>query len=89
MPPLNDGAVHASVSFVSPRVTVRPVGAPGKADGVTLLLVEPAVDESKPVVAITVNEYDVPLVNPGTEYDVAVLPVLIGDAAIPGDTVMM
>ena len=63
LPPVEPGAVHASATWRSPRVAVRPVGAPGVVAGVA----ETGVDAAPvPItfVAVTVKLYEVPFVSP-------------------------
>ena len=70
-PPLLEGAVHDTTDspFAAP-VADTPVGAPGTAEGIT----EEEAADAEPVpdtfVAVTVNEYEVPLVRPETVHDV-------------------
>ena len=70
-PPVFDGAVQDTTdwAFAAP-VAETAVGAPGTVEGTT----EADAEEAEPVpdtfVAVTVNEYDVPLVRPETVHEV-------------------
>ena len=70
-PPLLAGAAHDTTddAFAAP-VALTAVGAPGTVDGVTAA----DADEAEPVplafVAVTVNVYEVPFVNPATVHEV-------------------
>jgi hypothetical protein len=70
------GAVKLTVTWPFPRVPVTPVGAPGVVAGVTEG--EAALGGLVPTafVAVTVNVYAVPLVNPVTVSGLA-LPVAV------------
>jgi hypothetical protein len=75
---LETGAVKLTVAWPLLATAVTLVGAPGAPDGTTELLVEDATLVPTPLVAVTVNVYVVPLVNPvtviGDEPPVAVCP---------------
>jgi hypothetical protein len=70
-PPVFDGAVQDTTdwAFAAPVATTE-VGAPGTVEGTT----EADAEEAEPVpdtfVAVTVNEYEVPLASPRTVHDV-------------------
>jgi hypothetical protein len=67
VPPLLAGAVNATLAVVMPvAVAVPIVGAPGTVNGVILLLALLAELVPTELVAVTVNVYAVPRVNPGT-----------------------
>ena len=66
LPPVELGAVHASATWRSPRVAVRPVGAPGTVAGATGVA-ETGVDGAPvpiALAAVTVKLYEVPFVSP-------------------------
>ena len=65
LPPVEAGADHASVTWVFPGVAVLRVGAPGTVRGVAERPFEAAPCPAT-FVALTVNEYEVPLVRPET-----------------------
>jgi hypothetical protein len=65
-PPLLTGGVKATIACPSPRVAVPIVGASGTVGGTTELLVEEAILVPIAFVAVTVNVYVVPFVNPVT-----------------------
>ena len=72
LPPFEAGAVHVTVTWVSPGVPAAEVGAPGTVYGMTA---DEAVDqEPDPTkfAAFTRNKYDVPFVSPVTVADVEV-----------------
>ncbi|GAA0937135.1 hypothetical protein GCM10009557_95810 [Virgisporangium ochraceum] len=70
-PPLLAGGVNATLAEASPRVPVTPVGAPGTAAGVTLVLAADAAEVPVALVAVTVNVYGVPFVRPVTTHGLA------------------
>jgi hypothetical protein len=55
LPPLELGAVKATVALALPAVAVPMVGAPGTVVGVTLLLAAEAAPVPTELVAVTVN----------------------------------
>jgi hypothetical protein len=65
-PPLLDGAVKLTDTWPSPRTPLTPVGAPGNVAGVTPDDAALAGPVPTSFVAVTVNVYAVPLVNPVT-----------------------
>ena len=66
-PPLLPGAVNVTTAAEVPdNVAVPIVGAPGAVNGVILLLAELDALAPTALVAVTVNVYAVPRVNPGT-----------------------
>jgi hypothetical protein len=66
-PPLAVGAVNAILTLVALAVVAAPiVGAPGNTLGVTLLLELLAALLPAELIAVTVNVYAVPAVNPVT-----------------------
>ena len=65
-PPLDTGAVHDTVTAPSPRTPTTPVGAPGTPVGVTAVDGADTAPLPTALVAITVNVYAVPFVNPVT-----------------------
>ena len=71
------GAANETVALAFPPTALTVVGAPGTEAGVTLL--DGADDEPVPTafLALTVNVYAMPLVNPLT---------VIGAATAPGNT---
>jgi hypothetical protein len=79
-PPFETGAENETVASPSPRTAVTLVGASGVVAGVTELLATEAVLVPTALVAVTVNVYVVPFVNPktviGDEPPVAVCPPL-------------
>ena len=64
VPPLDDGADHETDADLSAGVAKTDVGDPGTTSGVTALLAALATESPAALVAVTVNVYDVPLVNP-------------------------
>ena len=70
-PPVLAGAVHDTVTWLSPATPATPVGAPGTVLGVT----DPEGSDETPdpatFDAATVNVCPVPLVRPDTTHDVA------------------
>jgi len=70
--PLFVGADHVTIADVFPPVAVPMIGAPGMVggDGVTCADAADADDVPIAFVAVTVNVYTVPLVNPVTVADV-------------------
>ena len=86
-PPLDAGAVNATVTDVDPdAVTVPIVGAPGTPSGVTDADAPDAPEVSRAFVAVAVNVYGVPFARPVTGHDpdspetVHVPPDTAGDA---------
>jgi hypothetical protein len=77
------GAVHVSVTAPLPGVAAVRVGVPGVVAGVALNAFE-AAPVPTPFVAVTVNEYVVPLVRPPTVQESAPLVVQV---APPGEAV--
>ena len=71
-PPLLAGAIQETVACVFPAVAVTPVGAPGTVAGVTAFEGEDALLVPRPLVAVTVNVYEVPFASPVTVHDVVV-----------------
>ena len=69
-PPLDNGAVHERFTDSLPRVPDTPVGAPGTVRGVTAADAMDAAEAPSGFVALTVNVYPVPLVNPDTVHEV-------------------
>ena len=65
-PPVTPGAVNVTEALPLPRVAVPIVGAPGRVAGVTLFDAADAEPVPTLLVAVTVNVYAVPLVNPLT-----------------------
>jgi hypothetical protein len=65
-PPLSLGAVNVIVAWPLPPTAVTPVGEPGTAAGVTEFDALDAVLVPIAFVAVTVNVYAVPLLNPVT-----------------------
>ena len=84
LPPSDTGAVHDTDACALPATAVTPVGEPGGPAGV---IAADGVDDG-PVLtaflAVTMNVYAVPLVNPVTVADVA--PVVVA-VLPPGDAV--
>jgi hypothetical protein len=64
--PFPNGACHETVASVSPRVAITPAGVEGRPAGITGADGAEIADLSTSVVANTMNEYDVPLLNPVT-----------------------
>ena len=97
-PPSLIGAVQPTTTWAFPGVPDKPVGASGAvevstgggggggsgADGVTARLGDDAGEVPAVLVAVTVNVYAVPLVNPLT---VALVPMFVVAVAPPGDAV--
>ena len=70
-PPLEAGAVQDTTdSPLAFDVPDTDVGTPGTLDGTTAVDAEEAEPVPETFVAVTVNEYDVPLVRPSTVHDV-------------------
>ena len=70
-PPLEAGAVQDTTdSPLAFDVPDTDVGTPGTLDGTTAVDAEEAEPVPDTFVAVTVNEYDVPLVRPSTVHDV-------------------
>jgi hypothetical protein len=65
-PPFDAGAVQEICTDVLPRSATTSVGASGTVAGTTALEATEAVESPTAFVAITVNVYEVPLVNPVT-----------------------
>ena len=65
-PPSNEGAVKSILACPLPAVAVPTMGASGTLAGVILLDALLAELVPAELVAVTVNVYGVPLVNPGT-----------------------
>jgi hypothetical protein len=61
-----DGALKLIVACPMLDVAVTPVGTPGIVEGVTEFDIDDAAPTPCPFVAVTVNVYAVPLVNPVT-----------------------
>lgn len=69
-PPLDAGAVNATVADVDPAAATAPmVGAPGTVAGVTGAEAADAAEVPPAFVAVAVNVYAVPLVRPVTSQD--------------------
>ena len=69
-PPLDAGAVNATVALDDPAAVTAPmVGAPGTVSGVTGADAADAAEVRPPFVAVAVNVYAVPLVRPVTSQD--------------------
>jgi len=83
-PPLLAGAVQVTTAEALPGVAVTAVGAPGTVLGVTAALATDAGEVPTLLVAVTVNVYEVPLVNPATVADV---PTIVVAVAPPGDAI--
>lgn len=66
-PPFDDGAANATVSLASPPTTEVIVGVPGTSAGTTG---DDALEAgpTEPFVALTVNVYETPFVNPVTAH---------------------
>jgi hypothetical protein len=77
-PPFDTGAVNVTVACPLPLTAVTFVGASGTVDGVTALLAPDAILAPEMFVAVTVNVYEFPFVNPvtvmGEEVPVALKP---------------
>ena len=70
-PPLEAGAVQDTTdSPLAFDVPDTDVGTPGTLDGTTAVDADDAEPVPDTFVAVTVNEYEVPLVRPGTVHDV-------------------
>lgn len=85
LPPSAAGADHDSETWVLPAVAVLSVGAPGTVRGVADRTFD-AGPVPAALVAVTLNEYEVPFVSPVMAQDVAPLVV---QAAPPGLAVAM
>ena len=83
-PPFDTGATQVTTACEFPRVAETPVGAPGIVRGVMAAEATDSLDEPAIFVATTVKVYAVPLANPVTVHDVAV--VVVHESA-PGDEV--
>ena len=85
-PPLLIGAVHDTTAQAFPGVAVTAVGESGalNEDGVTAAQATDAGEAPATFVAVTVNVYGVPLVNPVT---VPVIAPAVDTVAPPGDAV--
>ena len=69
-PPSLSGAVQDTTDWpCSPFVATTPVGAPATVDGTTAAEAFEAVPVPAAFVAVTVNEYAVPLMRPVTVHD--------------------
>jgi len=70
-PPLLAGAVHDTTddAFAAP-VALTAVGAPGTVEGTTAADALEAAPVPEAFVAVTLNVYDVPFVNPATVHEV-------------------
>ena len=66
LPPLEDGAIHPTITEEFSGVAVTPTGAPGVFIGITAAVDDDASPVPATFVAVTLNVYDVPLVNPKT-----------------------
>ena len=79
------GAVHSTVTFPVPEVTLIPVGALGTPAGVTAADAADAADVPAPFVALAVNVYSEPFVSPEISQDVAgdVMVQVLPDRAEP------
>ena len=71
-PPSLTGAIQLTSASALPAVTITAVGAPGTVLGVTGALAGDAAETPTTLVAVTVNEYAVPLTRPVTVRPVAV-----------------
>ncbi len=80
--PPDDGAVHETTTWVLPATPETPVGAPANTNGVTDAEALLALEFPYALVAMTVNVYAVPFVNPVTVH-VAALPAAV-HVAPPG-----
>jgi hypothetical protein len=67
-PPLLAGAMKDTDALASPADATTPVGAVGTVDGVTALDAEDCAEVPIPLVAVTLNVYESPLVNPVTTH---------------------
>jgi hypothetical protein len=67
-PPLSAGAAHETSALVLPPTAVAAVGVPGVVAGVTELDAIDGTPVPTPLVAVTVNVYEVPFVNPVTTH---------------------
>jgi len=85
-PPVLAGAVHLTTADLLAAMAVTPVGATGAVtdEGVTATLADDAGEVPTLLVAVTVNVYGVPLVNPTT---VPVVTPVVLTVAPPGDAV--
>ena len=66
LPPLESGAVNATVACPDPLVAIPIAGAPGTVAGVTALDAVAAGPEPSAFIAFTVNVYALPFVSPVT-----------------------
>ena len=83
-PPLLVGAVNETVTCASPLATVTPVGALGTVDGVAADEAVDWADVPIPLVAVTLNVYGVPFVNPvTTQVSVGATEVQVPAATFP------
>jgi hypothetical protein len=85
LPPFDIGAVQDTDADALPAVAVTAVGAPGAVAGATgVTLADAADDAPAPTafVAVTVNVYAVPFVNPDTVVDVPVPVTVVGVCAV-------
>ena len=64
MPPLDDGADHETDADPSPREAATDTGGPGTVRGNVGMLGTLATESPMALVAVTVNVYDVVLLNP-------------------------
>ena len=67
-PPLS-GAVHDKVTWLVPGVAVRPLGALGVVEGMTLEVVAPGPEPAE-FTAVMVKVYEVPFVRPVIVHEV-------------------
>ena len=83
LPPLEVGAVHATVACALPVVASTLVGTPGTvATGVTAADADDAVPVPIAFVAVTVNVYAVPSVSPVTVAVVAPVVVAVNEPGL-------
>src|SRR4029079_16799009 len=80
LPPLEAGAAHDRLTWVLPAVAVFSVGAPGTVRGVADSTLDAGPVQTA-LVAVTLNEYEVPLVRPVMAHVVA---PLVAQVAPPG-----
>ena len=86
-PPVELGAVKATLACALPEVTFPMVGAPGAARGITEAPAE-ATPVPAELVAVTVQEYVLPLVRPVTTIGLAVpVPVMAAEVPVTQDAV--
>ena len=83
LPPLLEGAVQETATWVDPNTPDTPVGAPGTVAGTTADDAEDAAPAPALFVAATVNVYDVPFVRPVTVHEV----VAVVQVKKPGEEV--